>query len=60
MLIQMQLKILAFDEHDVFAAIHSESALYMIGAVDEVKAHRNEVNAHNKEVKHAEQPEQVK
>ena len=50
--VQMQLKILAFDEHHVFAVLHAESALYMVGAVDEVKAH-------NKEVKHKEQQEQA-
>ncbi|MGB5445211.1 MAG: hypothetical protein WBM99_06855 [Psychromonas sp.] len=44
---QMQFKTLAFDEHGVFAAIYPESALYMIGAVDEIKAH-------NKEEKHEE------
>jgi len=34
---QMRLKTLSFDNHHGSAGITSESALYMIGAVDEVK-----------------------
>ncbi|WP_372882121.1 hypothetical protein [Psychromonas sp.] len=44
---QMRLKILSFDEHDDSAAITPASVLYMIGAVDEVKAN----NKNNKERK---------
>jgi hypothetical protein len=39
---QMQLKILSFDDHDLFAAIISESALCMIGAEDAIKISSNE------------------
>jgi len=39
---QMRLKTLSFDNHHGSAGITSESALYMIGAVDEVKAIKKE------------------